>query len=108
MKDSIQSGFKAANEAKNAFETISFNISDTFDKSTEIEESTKSQNHSINESISSMEKIVIVSEQTAAGTEELSAATGVLDQGIENISDTGVILDKMSKELFKVVSNLKN
>ncbi|UXP31397.1 PAS domain-containing methyl-accepting chemotaxis protein [Reichenbachiella agarivorans] len=106
MKENVGSGTNAAKDAKNAFENINMSISDTFKKSEEIELSARYQNDSIDETVSSIEHIVVVSEQTAAGAEELTTSTVVLQNGFEDISEMSNKLNKIALELFEVVSNI--
>ncbi|PIB37184.1 hypothetical protein BFP72_18110 [Reichenbachiella sp. 5M10] len=106
MKGNVQTGEKAALLAKNAFDEIHSSILNTFEQTSQIEIAANFQNESIDNSVQSIEKIVIVSEETAAGSEELASSTTQLNSGIGDISVSSKRMNQIAQELFEVISSI--
>ncbi|MBU2912840.1 methyl-accepting chemotaxis protein [Reichenbachiella agariperforans] len=106
MKANVQSGENAARVAKNAFDDIHSSILDTLERTSEIEIAANFQNSSIDNSVQSIEKIVVVSEETAAGTEELASSTTQLNSGFSDISISSKRMNQIAQELFDVITSI--
>ncbi len=100
MSSSVKTGGKASVEVSEVFKEITDSSIQTLDFSEDIVKSTKVQIKDINDVVHITEGIVVIAEQTAAGTEEIASSATVLSAGMENYS-------KKSKQLNKIAIELK-
>ncbi|MDQ3109485.1 MAG: PAS domain-containing methyl-accepting chemotaxis protein, partial [Bacteroidota bacterium] len=74
MEISVKSGNTASKEAEIVFQNIEKTSAETLDLSKEIVEATVTQKESINSTVKNIEKIVVVAEETASGTEQVASS----------------------------------
>lgn len=99
MNNSVQSGKAASQEASEVFREITDSSGKTLDLSVEILESTKNQAHGINEIVTITEGIIVIAEQTAAGTEEVATSSSLLSSGMEYCTEKSMKLTEIAKSL---------
>lgn len=107
MEVNVKSGNSASRDAENVFQIIEKSNADTLDMSKEILEYTASQKDAINNTVKNIEKIVVVSEQTASGTEEIASSTKELSQGMNEVTSTSKDLAGVANQLLESVSQFK-
>lgn len=107
MEVSVKSGNKASKEAEEAFKIIDSSSEQTFALSDEIMTSTRDQEDSINNTVKNIEKIVVVSEETASGTEQLAASSKDMSEGMDEVSATSKDLADVARQLLDTVSKFK-
>lgn len=100
MNDSIKGGEAASNDASESFREIASSSAQTLELSKQILESATSQTDSIKNVVSITEGIVVIAEQTAAGTEEVASSATELSAGMENYT-------RRSEEVTKIATQLK-
>ncbi|MDB4835445.1 PAS domain S-box protein [Cyclobacteriaceae bacterium] len=110
MEESVINGNSASEEVANSFKDISESIEGSLKLSQSIVTATGSQRKSMNECGRSIEKIVVVSEQTAAGSEEIATSSRNLSEGMEEVASTSKGLAEVANNLQQAVSKfeLKN
>ncbi|XOV93495.1 MAG: PAS domain S-box protein [Bacteroidota bacterium] len=104
MEKSVNEGNKASKDAESVFETIDRTSSDTYKKSEEISKGAQSQEESINNTVKAVERIVVVSEETASGTEQVASSSKELRHGMDEVSSTSRDLADVANQLLKNVS----
>jgi methyl-accepting chemotaxis protein len=107
MKDSVKAGTSATNEAEAVFQAIFQSSSDTLNLSKEILSATQLQRESVNMVVKNIEKIVVVSEETAAGTQEIASSSQDLNNSMNDIAATSHNLSKIASELKSGVAQFK-
>lgn len=107
MGISVKSGNAASKEAEVVFDSIGKLTGETFALSQEIQRATDDQKSSINETVKNIEKIVVVSEETAAGTEQIATSSKDLSQGMDEVNDTSKQLATAANQLNQGVSKFK-
>lgn len=107
MEKSVKTGNKASKEAEEVFETIDRTTSETYQKSEEISIGAKAQEEAINNSVKAVEKIVVVSEETASGTEQIASSSKELRQGMDEVSATSKDLADVANQLLDGVNRFK-
>ncbi len=107
MDKSVQSGNGASKRVESVFSEIDNSTGKTLEKSKEINEAAKSQESFINDSVKAVEKIVVVSEETASGTEQIASSSKNLRQGMEEVSATSKDLADIANQLLIGVSKFK-
>ncbi|MDJ1479563.1 PAS domain S-box protein [Cytophagaceae bacterium YF14B1] len=107
MKDSVVGGTRATQDAQTVFESINMSSNDTLTLSKQVQEATKEQQTNIGVVVKNIEKIVVVAEETAAGTQEMASSSKALNNAMNDVSETGKNLSKIAEELKKSVSQFK-
>ena len=69
-----------------AFEEISKGYSDTLEKSEQIVKATDQQTNDLKGVVDKINEVVVVAEETAAGTEETASSSAELSAGMEALS----------------------
>lgn len=100
MTKSVSTGSSATTEASSAFQEISESTNASLALSEDIVNATKEQGESITKVVTITESVVVIAEQTAAGTEEVASSATELSSGMSNYNDK-------SKELTRVAASLK-
>ncbi|MEM9360801.1 MAG: methyl-accepting chemotaxis protein, partial [Pseudomonadota bacterium] len=103
MEDSVKLGNDASTEAEEVFEAIDKTTAETFSQSGEITEAASFQENSINSSVAAIEKIVVVSEETAAGSNQVANSAGELSDGMDEISQASEALTDIANQLLHAV-----
>lgn len=107
MEKSVGLGMDASRKAEEVFESIEESNKETLDLSTEIVEATEEQRASIHATARNIEKIVIVAEETASGTEQVANSSHVLSQGMNEVTATSEDLAKVATQLQENISKFK-
>lgn len=109
MGASVKNGNTASKEAEEVFASIGTSTNATFNLSEEIQKATMEQKESINETVKNIEKIVVVSEETAAGSEQIATSAKDLSEGMDEVNSTSKQLATAANQLNEGVSkfNLK-
>lgn len=107
METSVKSGNHASKEAEVVFDSISTSSIENYKLSKEIVEATSIQKEGINNTVKNIEKIVVVSEETASGTEQIASSTKELSQGMNEVTSTSKDLADVANQLLEGVSKFK-
>lgn len=104
MNDLVNSTVEASNKAQSVFIEIERSSTETLGHSEVILESTNSQNESIAKVVRITEDVVVIAEQAASGTEEISSSASELSTGMENYIQKFHWLNTTSKGLKADIS----
>ncbi|MCV9385872.1 methyl-accepting chemotaxis protein [Reichenbachiella ulvae] len=116
MNKNVKTGVKASVEVAKVFETLSDSSKETSVNSKEILDTAQNQTHNINFMVSSNENVIIIAEESAAGSEQIASSASQLASGMEVfMNKTQVCRDKASElkstvgkfKLHKYQSNMK-
>lgn len=113
MKQSVNNGNQASNEASMTFKKISESTKNTLGSSEEIVHATKSQIEDINDVVVIIEGVVVIAEETAAGTEQIAASASELSAGMESYNVKSKQLSQIASKLdqaldeFELVEEMK-
>ena len=107
MDSSVKSGHSASKEAESVFESISTSSNETLILSKEILNATAKQKEAMGNTVKSIEKIVVVSEETAAGTEEIATSSKELSGGMTEVGATSKDLADVATQLMDGVAKFK-
>jgi len=107
MERSVKVGSTASKEAELVFNAIDKTSAETYNMSSEISKGAKEQEGSLNNAVNAIEKIVVVSEETASGTEQIAASSKELRQGMDEVSSTSRDLADVANQLLDSVSTFK-
>lgn len=107
MELSVKNGNIASREAEIVFGGIQSSSSENFGLSKQIIEATESQKDVITNTVKNIEKIVVVSEETASGTEEIATSTKELSQGMNEVTATSRDLADVANQLQESISKFK-
>jgi methyl-accepting chemotaxis protein len=107
MEKSVKLGIEASKKAEEVFESIEGSTKETLGLSTEIVDATEEQRASIHATARNIEKIVIVAEETASGTEQVANSSHVLSQGMNEVTATSEDLAKVAAQLQENISKFK-
>ena len=107
MNENITFSVEASREASRVFEEMAASSNQTLDQSESILEATKSQNDSINKMVTITESIVVVAEETAAGTEQIASSATELSAGMENYMSMTNTLTNIAEGLSGAVEQFK-
>jgi methyl-accepting chemotaxis protein len=107
MENSVKNGNTASKEAEVVFAGIQSASSENFEMSKQIIEATEGQKEVITNTVKNIEKIVVVSEETASGTEEIASSTKELSQGMNEVTATSRDLADVANQLQESVSRFK-
>ena len=84
MMDKVKEGLLATSEAKNAFSSIIATTNQTFDSTNSILKLAKNQEEMIKGIAKDIETMVVISEETASASEEVSSAAKTLQDKMED------------------------
>lgn len=107
MEVSVKSGNTASKEAEVVFQNIEKTSTETLDLSKEIVDATSVQKDSINSTVRNIEKIVVVAEETASGTEQIASSGKELSQGMNEVTATSKDLANVANQLQDSISKFK-
>ncbi|XOV91665.1 MAG: PAS domain S-box protein [Bacteroidota bacterium] len=107
MEKSVKTGNKASKDAEAVFQVIDKSSSEMYELSGEISKSANAQEDAINGAVKAVEKIVVVSEETASGTEQIASSSKELRQGMDEVSATSKDLADVANQLLDNVSKFK-
>ncbi|UXP32367.1 methyl-accepting chemotaxis protein [Reichenbachiella agarivorans] len=107
MSVSVVSGVNSSQKTAEVFNLISDSTKISFDLSQQILNDSKNQVKSMSDVVNDVESIVVIAEQTAAGTEEVSSSATELSAGMNNYIKTSAHLNNMANELKKGVSRFR-
>ncbi|MBL3655747.1 methyl-accepting chemotaxis protein [Fulvivirga sediminis] len=107
MTSSVKDGTGATKEAEKIFEEISTSSAETLELSKFIKEASSSQKSSVDIVAKNIEQIVVVAEETAAGTEEIATSSASLNGAMEDVSASSSQLTQISLELKQRVNKFK-
>jgi methyl-accepting chemotaxis protein len=94
----------ASKDAEVVFGSIGKLTSETFNLSQSIQGATTEQKGSIDDTVKNIEKIVVVAEETAAGSEQIATSSKELYQGMEEVNTTSKQLAAAANQLQSGVS----
>lgn len=107
MEESVKQGNSASKEAETIFLEIADSSKETLDYSLEINKSTGDQKNSIDSVVKNIEQIVVVAEETAAGTEQVATSSRELDNGMTEVTETSNSLSQIAEELKAGVNQFR-
>lgn len=104
MEDSVSTGNQSSKEAEVVFNLIQESTRQSLELSKEILSASSDQKEAINSTVINIEKIVVVAEETAAGTEEIATSSRDLSQGMQEVAATSKDLAGVAVQLQDGVS----
>lgn len=107
MEMSVKDGNKASTEAENIFQEIARSSEETFEFSKEIQEATSGQKSAIDLVVRNIEQIVVVAEETAAGTQQVASSSQQLNNAMVEITDGSNKLSGVASELQACINEFK-
>jgi methyl-accepting chemotaxis protein/streptogramin lyase len=107
MSKSIEQGESSATEALQAFEQLASKYQESYDLSQEILKASNSQNSEVTKVVSFIEGVVVISEQTAAGTEEIAASSHELSTGMSEFARSSGEVSMIISELTEKINQFK-
>ena len=107
MGEYIETGNKASTESMSAFKLITNHYQETFEKSQNMADQIKQQTLDVEQVVGISRSIVVISEETSTGTEEIAASAQQLATGMTNYSDRTKTVSDIAKDLFDNVDKFK-
>lgn len=107
MDKSVQNGVNSTKKAEVAFDQISESSTESLELSEEIQEDFSHQLARMNRSVQEVESVVVVSQETAAGTEQVNSSAEELSNGMKGYMNTTEQLNQMATELFESISKFR-
>jgi methyl-accepting chemotaxis protein len=107
MNNRVQLGDKASKEAASFFNEIADTSQHTLLLAEEILNASKLQQSSIQSIVSITENVVVIAEETAAGTEEIASSATQLSAGMSNYLSKSKSLSEIATTLSKGVGKFK-
>lgn len=107
MNKSVVQGEEATNFSATAFKDISTSYTNTYELSERIVDATKQQSNQISEIVNIMESVVVIAEQTAAGTEEISSSASELSTGMITYTEKSKNVTAIVDDLISKVNRFK-
>lgn len=107
MGQSVSKGVEASNQVSLVFADMAASSSQTLKYSEEILKSSSEQSNKIKEVVSITESIVVIAEQTSAGTEEVASSASELSAGMTNYINKSQTLNDISVKLKDGLSKFK-
>ncbi|MGL1888414.1 MAG: methyl-accepting chemotaxis protein [Reichenbachiella sp.] len=101
MGESIKESETASTNSMAAFEEISKDYGETLKMSEQIVTATKQQNQDVKNVLNIISGVVVIAEETAAGTEETASSATQLSSGMENYT-------QKSQEVLEIVKSLQD
>lgn len=109
MNTSIKQGEAATIESKSAFEEITKYYAETLKKSEDIASATKQQTEDIGNVVKIINSVVVIAEETAAGTEQTASSSSELSVGMTNFGEktkkVKEIVDDLRKKVGRFILN---
>jgi methyl-accepting chemotaxis protein len=99
MQTSVKEGGSATKDAENIFVEIAGSSDTTFQHSKEILSASNGQKEAIEAVVKNIEQIVVVAEETAAGTQQVASSSQELNAGMVEVTDASNQLSKIAEEL---------
>lgn len=99
MQVSVNDGSSATTDAEKIFSEIASSSEITFEHSEEIKETTNGQREAIEAVVKNIEQIVVVAEETAAGTQQIASSSQELNAGMVEISQSSNMLSEIADDL---------
>lgn len=103
MGEYIESGNAASSESMSAFESIASHYKATFEKSQNMAQQIKQQTRDVEQVVALSRGVVVISEETSTGSEEIAASASQLASGMTNYSERAVAISNVAKDLFRNV-----
>ncbi len=107
MENSVKTGNLATQEASQVFGNIMDSSKETLRLSKEVLEAAESQKNSISVVVKNIEKIVVVSEETASGTINVMKSSDELAKSVVEIGETSKNLSELATSLRKSIDQFK-
>lgn len=107
MKNSVKSGEEATNLTSEAFTEITQSSSQTLLMTEEIRKRVQQQIDSIKNVVTITESVVVIAEETAAGTEQIASSATELSAGMDNYVERSQSLSEVAKELTDRLSKFR-
>ena len=107
MTASIQGGEEASKDASSAFEEIAKSTAETLSLAEGILNATKVQMDDISNVVGITESVVVIAEETAAGTEQIASSASELSSGMANYTLKSQAVAGVSIELKNRVGKFK-
>ncbi|MFY0627453.1 MAG: methyl-accepting chemotaxis protein [Reichenbachiella sp.] len=107
MSAQILEGEEASREGNQAFSAITESYKETLNLSQKIVEDTNEQASKIRDILTEVEAVVIIAEETAAGTEQSAAYSIELSKGMTDYADKTKGVKRIVSELQEKVDNFK-
>ncbi|MEO9871849.1 methyl-accepting chemotaxis protein [Ekhidna sp.] len=107
MSQSVEKGVDASREASVVFEEMASSSSQTLNHSEDILNSSNTQSDKIKDVVNITESIVVIAEQTSAGTEEVASSATELSAGMTNYIQKSKTLNDISLKLKEGLSKFK-
>lgn len=107
MNESVRAGGEASEGASDAFKEIATSASQTRQLSESIVTATGDQIEDIKNVVGLTESVVVIAEQTAAGTEEVASSAFELSSGMTNYREKSEQLSEIATGLKDAVSKFK-
>lgn len=107
MSEGVQVGEATSQEAAEMFRKIAERAGKNLSLSEGILKATEVQQNDIRAVVSNTENIVVIAEQTAAGTEEIASSASELSSGMETYMQKSERLTEIASELKSGVSKFK-
>ena len=107
MSERIKEGGEASKVSLSAFQAISSKYTETLSKSDGILNATKQQTEDISDIVNLISSIVVIAEETAAGTEQIASSSAELAAGMENYILKNRNVSAITDELTDKVNQFK-
>lgn len=101
MNSVVQAGGTHTTEAKKSFAAMASSYEETFRLSNEIAQSTNRQHSDVHEIASRIEKIVVITEETAAGAEQAATSTQQVSSLMQRYHGIAADVTRIADELTK-------
>ncbi|WP_052444181.1 PAS domain S-box protein [Flammeovirga sp. OC4] len=107
MEESVKVGNGATKDVSEVFKTILDSSEETLKLSKDVLEATDTQKGSIDSVVQNIEKIVIVSEDTAAGTKNVAGVADEMSGSVKEMGETSEELNQVASQLKEGVGKFK-
>ncbi len=107
MAEIIRDGKTKSNESMQSFSKLAKSNEETLAESQSITDATRQQSNSLSQIMTQIETVVVIAEQSAAGTDQIAASCEELSAGMTNYNlRTKEVLDKVD-QLLEMISFFK-
>ena len=107
MGNKIKDGGAATKTSLRAFQSISTKYGDTLNQSDQILKATEQQSEDVSNIVDLMNSIVVIAEETAAGTEQVASSSAELAVGMESYIQKNRDVTAITDELTEKVNQFK-
>ncbi|OHX67714.1 methyl-accepting chemotaxis protein [Flammeovirga pacifica] len=107
MEEAVKVGNGATKDASEVFKTILDSSEETLNLSKDVLEATDTQKSSIDSVVQNIDKIVVVSEDTAAGTKNVAGVADGMSESVKEMGKTSEQLNEVAAQLKSGVSKFK-